>query len=96
VAEDDVWYPVNWTVGPDAWVEVGHHLAADTLVWRYKAFPSPWLGYAFRFEFTNTGAWNFTFRDAAGDEYSVSTVFNGDHFFRYNSKQPNIVAVKHD
>lgn len=97
VADSGVWYPVNWQVtDSNAWVEVGHHLAADTLVWRYKAFSSPWLGFTFRFEFTNTGGWNFTFRDATGDEYDVSTVFNGDHFFRYNSEQPNIVAVKHD
>jgi hypothetical protein len=90
---DDSWIDVRWPVGfvsgyPPMDQRVYDIGIADLAVDRYA------IVWKYKINFRNTKGWGFQFKDATGDVYRISTIWNGWHYLLYNSSDPTIVGVK--
>ncbi|KAH6640219.1 hypothetical protein F5144DRAFT_559679 [Chaetomium tenue] len=87
---------VNWPVGDDKWIDASQAVK-DIGCSRYKLyFNGHPNNYDYTLEFTNTTGWDFCFvdEDDPNDCYHVGTFWNCDHWVKYNSKKPTILAVR--
>ncbi|KIK66820.1 hypothetical protein GYMLUDRAFT_37925 [Collybiopsis luxurians FD-317 M1] len=86
---------VHWPVGDATWKETSKEVRDKKKLTRYSLFQNP-PGSAFDYTLaiTNTGGWGFVFWDADGDLHTLSTIYNGDHSYQYNSPNPTIVQVQ--
>lgn len=87
---------VSWKVGPAGeWVEVSAEIAKITGIRRYclckQDDPSAHFQYILYIE--NTENYHYYFYDQTNDYYGLNTFRNGQHYVRYNSKQPTIVRI---
>lgn len=92
--EDHGWIPVNWPVGDDKWIDTDQSVK-DEGISRYCLYFNGHPNVdSYTLEFTNTKGWSFHFIDDTKDVYSIDTVWNSDHWLKYNSEQPTIKFVK--
>jgi len=88
-------HSVYWPVGDEStWIDLGPPVAV--YITRYKLYRNTWSMWSWRLDVTVTGASGFTysFTDKTGDTYDILIMVQGDHYVRYNSKQPTIVYVQ--
>lgn len=88
------WVSVNWVPKiNNVWRDTCKDVANKGIS-KYKldAIPDATL-YMYELKFINTGGWYFDFMDESGDEYTVYTVDNEEHYLNYNSTAPTIVKV---
>ena len=90
--DNSEWKAVRWPVGDISWKATDD--ASRLLISRYKLYTNNGLLWDYKLEFTNTGGSDFDFMDEAGDVYNVFAILDGDHYVRYNSEKPTIVAVR--
>lgn len=83
-------FNVNWTVQNDNYWRPTSN-SGSMRISRYMLRRAS--NGVYQLDITNTTGWMFWFHDASGDSYFLSTPRNGDHYLRYRSQRPNIVAV---
>lgn len=86
---------VNWPVGDASWkyFKEGDKEFDVAAIHRYTLHRYSGPTYDYILEFSNDKHYNYAFCDEGGDIYTCNTFRNGDHFVRYNSDKPTIVAI---
>jgi len=83
---------VNWPVDDDSWKPAGGELY--NIISDYKLHDNGWSAWSWRLDLRfPMYVGDFQFYDQSGDCYDLSVTLDGDHYIRYNSKQPTIIAV---
>ena len=90
--ENSEWKAVHWPVGSTNWKTTDD--TSRLLISRYRLYANNGFIWDYKLEFTNTGGSDFEFMDETGDVYNVFAILDGDHYVRYNSEMPTIVAVR--
>lgn len=85
------WTTVNWPVGENTWNDTVGLYGISRYALYYNGIPNI---FSYTLDFTNTAFLSFDFQDESGDVYPVLTARNSDHWLKYNSKAPIIIAFK--
>lgn len=88
---------VSWSVGAAGeWIETSDEIRKQTGITRYCLCKQddPTSHYQYILYIQNTEHYCYYFYDQTDDSYKLDTFRNGQHYVRYNSKQPTIVRIK--
>jgi len=96
IVSDVDWKPVGGRFDDVPWIEADLAITAMGIS-QYKLFDAgPNTNHIWRYQlyFINTEGSGFYFTDESDDEYSCSTMIDGEHNIQYNSDKPTIVSVR--
>ncbi|KAK0717769.1 hypothetical protein B0T26DRAFT_872154 [Lasiosphaeria miniovina] len=85
---------VNWPFDSDG--DTWHYAGSElyNIISHYKLHDNGFSVWSYRLDLRfPMYVGDFQFYDQAGDCYDLNVAWEGDHYVRYNSKQPTIVAV---
>lgn len=87
-------WPVVGTYSSTApWISTTDHVKKTAGITRYRLCKSTSVAFQYILEITNTESYNYRFRDESRDAYKIDTWVRSDHWVKYNSNNPKIVAI---
>jgi len=95
-AKEDFGIAVNWPVAFE-WVKLSPDVADTTGISQYNLWKCDSVLYTYCLHIFNDVHdyhYNYVFYDETGDDYSINTWRNGEHYVQYSSEKPTIVFVK--